>query len=353
MGSRDSRFRDALRDGAARREVVERRLALLRADLARGRPEAAEAAYAEEWADQPAADGTTPWWAEHTSVPELRVVGPAEAPAPAAPPPEPPAGAGKPGAALVPQPGCHASRREAAPTPRDRASALLPETLRGRLALGPWQVAVVATVLAVGLAVACWWVVTHDARPVVAAPTSTAEPLVELSGSAPGAASASAAPSGGGTGAPGSTAASAGTVVVDVTGKVRRRGVLTLPAGSRVVDALKAAGGAKPGVDLSSLNLARPLVDGEQVVVGQPAQPTVGEATGAGSGGAPAPGALVNLNTATLAELETLPDVGPVTAQAILDWREAHGGFSAVEELLEVDGIGDATLEKLTPHVTV
>ncbi len=91
------------------------------------------------------------------------------------------------------------------------------------------------------------------------------------------------------------------------------------------------------------------LVDGEQVVVGQPVPPApVGSAPAA-----PGTGPLVNLNTADLAQLETLPDVGPVTAQAIIDWRTAHGGFTDVAELLEVDGIGDATLATISPHVTV
>ena len=142
-------------------------------------------------------------------------------------------------------------------------------------------------------------------------------------------------------------------VVVDVAGRVRRPGVLELPVGSRVVDAIEAAGGARGGVDLSGLNLARVLVDGEQVLVGQGAA-AAGVPSGAGAPGAPgAPAALVNLNTADQALLESLPEVGPVTAQAILAWREEHGGFTAVQELLEVDGIGPATLETLAPLVTV
>jgi competence protein ComEA len=117
-----------------------------------------------------------------------------------------------------------------------------------------------------------------------------------------------------------------------------------------VVDALEAAGGARTGVDLSGLNLARVLVDGEQVLVGV-AAPTGAAAVAAASGEPGGP--LVNLNTATQVELEALPEVGPVTAQAILSWRDEHGGFTAVDELLEVDGIGDATLAQVAPHVTV
>ncbi len=126
-----------------------------------------------------------------------------------------------------------------------------------------------------------------------------------------------------------------------------------LDAGARVIDALEAAGGARPGVDLTSLNLARLLVDGEQIVVGVAAPTGVAGAAACRSHRAPPTGPLVNLNTADQALLETLPEVGPVTAEAILAWRTEHGGFTAVDELLEVDGIGDATLATITPHVTV
>ena len=139
-------------------------------------------------------------------------------------------------------------------------------------------------------------------------------------------------------------------MVVDVAGKVRRPGIVTLPAGSRVQDAIRRAGGPRPGVVLTSLNLARLLVDGEQVLVGQPVVPGVAPSA---AGGSPAAGALVNLNAAGLSELDTLPGVGPVTAQKILDWRTQHGTFTSVDELLEVDGIGDKTLADIAPHVTL
>jgi competence protein ComEA len=125
---------------------------------------------------------------------------------------------------------------------------------------------------------------------------------------------------------------------------------VVLDAGARVVDAVEAAGGARRGVDLSGINLARVLVDGEQIVVGAAAASVPAPAGSAPPG---APTALVNLNTATPAELETLPDVGPVTAQAIITWRDEHGGFTSVDELLEVDGIGELTLEGIAPYVTV
>jgi competence protein ComEA len=141
---------------------------------------------------------------------------------------------------------------------------------------------------------------------------------------------------------------------VDVAGKVRRPGIATLPLGSRVIDALEAAGGARPGIRLGTLNLARVLADGEQIVVGQPAPPGVAaSAASAPTSGAAGSTPMVNINTASQAELEELPGVGPVTAQAILAFRTENGAFSAVDELLEVSGIGDATLAEMAPFVTL
>ncbi len=223
-------------------------------------------------------------------------------------------------------------------------TAVVPETLLGRVALGPSQVALVAVLVALGLALTTWWVVRSDPRQV-AAPVS-AQPVAGI------ATPAAVTPE-----TPVTTGAVGGVVgdqvTVDVAGKVRRPGIVVLDAGARVVDAIEAAGGARPHVDLSSLNLARLLVDGEQVLVGLPPAVGGGVATGATGATPSVPGALVNLNTATTTELETLPEVGPVTAGAIVAWRDEHGGFTAVEELLEVDGIGDATLATITPHVTV
>ena len=238
----------------------------------------------------------------------------------------------------VPVPGRHAARRR-----RSAADGLVPEPLRGRVALGPAQLAVVAVLVAAGLAVTAWWVVRSDPAPVAPlapAGSGPAEALATPSGGSP-AAPPGAGPQGGET----------GTVTVDVAGRVRRPGIAVLDVGDRVVDALEAAGGARPGVDLSGLNLARLLVDGEQILVGvaSPAAAPPSAAPGAPATG----GALVNLNTAGLAELETLPEVGPVTAQAIVTWREDNGGYTAVDELLEVDGIGEATLEAMAPFVTV
>ncbi|MFB7515111.1 helix-hairpin-helix domain-containing protein [Streptomyces sp. NPDC056144] len=141
-------------------------------------------------------------------------------------------------------------------------------------------------------------------------------------------------------------------VVVDVGGKVRRPGVLTLPAGSRVADALEAAGGAKPGADLTGINRARVLMDGEQVLVGVPGMPgssgvPVGGA-GAGGGG---PGVPLSLSAATVEQLDALPGVGPVLARHIVDHRAEHGGFRTVAELRDVNGIGERRFADLEPLV--
>ncbi|WP_460108583.1 helix-hairpin-helix domain-containing protein [Streptomyces sp. YKOK-J1] len=137
----------------------------------------------------------------------------------------------------------------------------------------------------------------------------------------------------------------AAEIVVDVGGKVRRPGVRRLPAGSRVADALRAAGGVRPGVSTEGLNRARFLVDGEQVLVGVAAGTAAAPpGTAIGAGGATAgagPAAPVSLGTATVDQLDTLPGVGPVLAQHIIDYRTRHGGFRSVDELRQVNGIGD------------
>ncbi|WP_460866769.1 helix-hairpin-helix domain-containing protein [Rhodococcus aerolatus] len=152
-------------------------------------------------------------------------------------------------------------------------------------------------------------------------------------------------------------------LVVSVVGAVSAPGLVRLPPGSRVADAIAAAAGAVPGTDLLSLNLAAPVADGEQVVVGAPGPPATGAAgppspaaaaagTGTSAGAAPA-GGPVNLNTADVAALDTLPGVGPVTAQKIVDHRTSTGPFTSVDQLTEVPGIGDARLASLRDLVTV
>ncbi|HEV7807417.1 MAG TPA: ComEA family DNA-binding protein [Solirubrobacteraceae bacterium] len=140
--------------------------------------------------------------------------------------------------------------------------------------------------------------------------------------------------------------ADGGRVTVHVAGAVRRPGVYRLPAGARVDDALRRAGGPARRADLSAVNLAAKLEDGRQVLV--PLRPPV-----AGGSGGGVPTAPVNLNTATLEQLDTLDGVGPGIAQRILDYRQQHGGFRRAEELGEVPGIGDKRLATLLPLVTV
>lgn len=368
------------RPSAEHQEAVSRRLALLSAELAAAQRRATDEAD-DFWLPRgPGHDGASPdwddldglgdledlpderrsaWTSDHTRVrprPATRTTpGPpppplvpqpdsAPIPAQAVPPPVPPP---------VPEPGRHAARRSRALAAT--AADLVPETLRGRAAFGSAQLTVVALVVALGLAVTCWWVVRGDAgAPVAPTPvdTSPVADLVEVPDPTAEAAPAAEPPT------PGSEAGAAGEVVVDVAGKVRRPGIVVLDAGARVVDALDAAGGARPGVDLSSLNLARLLVDGEQVLVGRVAgapvgPPAPGTGSTAGSAAPGAPAALVDINRASAVELEALPQVGPVTAAAIVAWRDTNGAFSSVDELLEVDGIGEATLAQVRPFATV
>ncbi|GAA3498034.1 hypothetical protein GCM10019016_051370 [Streptomyces prasinosporus] len=144
-------------------------------------------------------------------------------------------------------------------------------------------------------------------------------------------------------------------IVVDVSGKVRDPGIHRLPAGSRVEDALRAAGGVRPGTRTDGLNRARFLVDGEQVVVGGPAPAAGPGADAAASGGtagtAAGAAAPVSLSTATPDQLDALPGVGPVLARHIVDYRTRHGGFRSVDELREVNGIGDRRFAELRPLV--
>ena len=215
----------------------------------------------------------------------------------------------------------------------------LPPTVRGgRLTLSrPAAIGIaVLAAAAVGLGASYLW--RAHATPVPLTPTAAASHVVSTAAAARSSSpTASAKPS---------------LVVVDVAGKVRHPGVVRLPQGSRVVDAIAAAGGSLRGVDLTTLNLARTLQDGEQVVVGATAGPA--PATGTSSGTAPPTSAgPLDLNSATLEQLETLPGIGPALGQRIIDWRTAHGHFSTVDELREVSGIGDARFADLAPRVHV
>lgn len=146
---------------------------------------------------------------------------------------------------------------------------------------------------------------------------------------------------------PSSAQAQRPLLVVHVVGAVRRAGLFRLRDGSRVADALARAGGPTRRADLAAVNLAAPLVDGEQVVV--PRRGAGGSVTGAAAPGA---GAKVSLGSATVEQLDELPGVGPVTAQKIVDWRTTHGPFRSVEDLDDVPGIGPARIEQLRDLVT-
>jgi competence protein ComEA len=140
-------------------------------------------------------------------------------------------------------------------------------------------------------------------------------------------------------------AAPAPPVVVHVVGAVQVPGLYRLPRGKRVADALVRAGGATAKADLTLINLAALVSDGQQVVVPARASPGAAPADGAAAGGP------VHLNSATVEQLDALPGVGPVTAQKIVDYREKHGAFSSVRELDAIPGIGPARLEQLTELV--
>lgn len=155
--------------------------------------------------------------------------------------------------------------------------------------------------------------------------------------------------------APSATATAAvdeGAIVVHVVGSVRKPGVFTFHEGDRVIDAVRAAGGFAPGADAIGINLARPLVDGEQIVV--PKRGEAGAPPGGGAGGGSAQqGGKININLATVADFDSLPGIGPVLAQKIVDYREQHGPFKAITDLQKVSGIGPKKYASLEEHITV
>jgi competence protein ComEA len=160
-------------------------------------------------------------------------------------------------------------------------------------------------------------------------------------------------------GAPASRVGSAptgGEIAVDVVGRVRRPGLVRLPAGSRVVDAIQATGGTAPGAELEAVNLARRIVDGEQIRVPRHGEPVAAPAGSGGTGGVAAqpgtPGAPLDLNSASAEQLDALPGVGEVTADRIIAYRTAHP-FTSVDDLRLVPGIGDRRFEVLKDLVTV
>lgn len=240
---------------------------------------------------------------------------------------------------------------------------LVPERFRG-VRLDPGRRGVLAMV-GVGLlaalvtAVVVLWErpVTHPVPPLPAAHPVAADGSGPSTAPVLAASSAASEPDG----------KSAPELVVSVVGLVHRAGLVRLPPGSRVADALTAAGGVREGADLTGLNLAQRLSDGDQVQVGASAADsgphrhgsgTTSSGAATGSPGstadsAPTSGAPVDLNTATEAELDALPGIGPITARAIITWRETNGRFTDIEQLGEVDGIGPTRLARLRQLVTV
>jgi competence protein ComEA len=173
---------------------------------------------------------------------------------------------------------------------------------------------------------------------------------------------APAAPAASGSFAPAATSSSvsasvspSAVLIVDVTGAVVRPGVFEFQPGDRVIDAVERAGGARDNADLTLLNLAAPLTDGQQILVPKEGAATasVPGSTGGVPGSTGGTGAMVNINTADEATLETLNGVGPVLAAAIVQYRTEHGPFASVDQLDEVSGIGPATLADLRSQVTV
>jgi competence protein ComEA len=265
--------------------------------------------------DQRRPDAPDPeWWPDVADAPPDTHAEPREPPQPDPPPPRVLLGSPPP---------------TAEPWWRRRLSGMFERWLPPRAAERPrWRLAAAAAVGAVllGVGVAVLLVMSGSSRTREVPPSLPAAPV-------------------GGAKASTGTSAAGPSIVISVVGRVARPGLVTLPEGARVADALDATGGPSRGSHLGGLNLARRLSDGEQIYVGVPAPPTM-EPAGTGSSGQPGTGP-VDLNSASVAALDTLPGVGPVTAQRILDWRTQHGRFESVDQLRDVDGIGPARFATL------
>jgi competence protein ComEA len=204
-------------------------------------------------------------------------------------------------------------------------------TLRERLdTLSRGELAGLAVVLLAVLGGAGLWYARSLPRPIAVAVTPSATPVIDPSAVA-------------------SASLAAMPLIVDVTGWVKQPGVYEFEAGARVIDAVERAGGAREGADLSLLNLAAALTDGQQILVPKEGQAVTAPGTLPGG----TTGTQVNINTADPTALETLNGVGEVLAAAIVTYRDEHGPFTSVDQLEEVPGIGPSTLEELRDQVTV
>jgi competence protein ComEA len=233
-----------------------------------------------------------------------------------------------------------------------KSDASSPLAERVRALLGDTRAGVVVLIIVAVVAGFVWYRMGAGGAAHGEAPT--ASPTVSHAGTATTRSSTGGSSSAGGS----ATTVAGSRIVVHVAGAVTKPGVVELAAGARVIDAIEAVGGALPDGDLDRLNLAAKLADGQRVYVGRPgvADPGgagSGDSVGASDGGAAAPGAKLNLNTASQAQLEELPGVGPAFAQAILAERQRRGGFTSVNDLRSVRGIGDKRFADLSPLVTV
>jgi len=240
-----------------------------------------------------------------------------------------------------------------------------PRVERTRWAIEPRVIGAVAVVCVVAVLVGVFVVTrpgdgSNGTQPIVVSATGEQSGNPAGSGAPSGKVAASAGPGAGNRSATAADEAVSGEsgsdVVVHVVGPVRRPGLVRLPAGSRVGDAIAAAGGltmtGRPR--RRAVNLARVVQDGEQVdASGREQSGSAGSPPGAGAASAKGPDGLLDLNRATMSDLDELPRVGPVTAQKILDYRQQHGRFDSTEQLKEIAGIGDRTFEQLAPLVRV
>lgn len=225
-----------------------------------------------------------------------------------------------------------------------------PEPPRWRLTAR--HIAVMAALCLIAVIGSVGWMLRAKAVPIAVALPGDPTPL-----STPSGGQASATPSMGTPPPTGTASARGPTILVHVLGAVASPGVVTLDEGARVTEAISAAGGFRADGDPAELNLAAVLADGSQIVIGTKGAPRgeirVGQGSGAPGSGSTTAGVVVDLNTATLDQLDTLPGVGPVLAQAIIDYRTKHGKFAKIEQLQEVDGIGSKTYAQIAPHVRV